>query len=74
MRVPALVGDNIREANYYVSFDDPKAVDYVLGHLDEVKGYIDRVLKILVFHGEDVAQVSNELKRWLDGRVRDLTR
>ena len=38
MRVSAFVGDNLREPEHFVAFDDPKAVGYVLGHLESACG------------------------------------
>jgi hypothetical protein len=73
MEVPAFVGDRLEDADYFVSYDNPKAVAYARGHLDEIKEHIDNVLRILFVHGEDVAQVSREMQRWLDQRVQQLT-
>ena len=70
MELPTVVGNRIVGADgadtRFVSLEDPRAVEYALGQLDQIKECIANVLKILAFHRQDVGQVVHDLETWID--------
>jgi glyoxylase-like metal-dependent hydrolase (beta-lactamase superfamily II) len=70
--IPAFVGDSIN-ADHFVPLDDPRATEYARVHLEEVKGIIGDALKVLAYHGKDVAEEAEAFKNWLAEEVDKLT-
>ena len=72
LEVLAAVGDDLMEPEHFVKCDDPKAVEYALKHIDQVKEILLDRLAVLAVNEVDVAQVVCDFMDWLEaqGRIR----